>query len=264
MRILAIGDPHGDLGKIKEIFLEDIDLILLTGDLGSASLMRKMFFENIERKKQGLSPKKYTPAQEKRAFMEAYDSTIRLVRYLSRFAPVYTIFGNVESSNKDTREKIREIGLKLPFLYDDLKSMNGVRVINNVVANFKGVRIGGLEYFVDTNWVKCFDPSNSEKLKESRRQTQKAQRVLKGFGNVDILVCHQPPYGVLDKVSAKFAPPSWQGKHAGSQTILNYIKRFKPRYVFCGHIHEGEGMKKIGKTMIYNLGVAGNKLIEIK
>jgi len=52
MRICAIGDPHGSLDKVKEAPLSDVDLILLTGDLGSANLMRKMAFDNIERKKQ--------------------------------------------------------------------------------------------------------------------------------------------------------------------------------------------------------------------
>ena len=54
MKLCAIGDPHGSLDKIKQVPLSDVDLILLTGDLGSANLMRKMAFDNIERKKQGL------------------------------------------------------------------------------------------------------------------------------------------------------------------------------------------------------------------
>ena len=49
MRILAIGDPHGDLSKIKKIPLKGVDLILLTGDLGKADLARKRYFENVER-----------------------------------------------------------------------------------------------------------------------------------------------------------------------------------------------------------------------
>ena len=81
---------------------------------------------------------------------------------------------------------------------------------------------------------------------------------------MDILICHQPPYGFLDKVSGKYgAPKKWVGKHAGSKVILNYIKKYQPKYVFCGHIHEGEGKVKIGKTEVYNLGVAGHKIIEL-
>ena len=43
-----------------------------------------------------------------------------------------------------------------------------------------------------------------------------------------------------------------------------YIKKYQPQYAFCGHIHEGEGHKKVGKTDVYNLGVCGYKIIEIE
>ncbi|HEB47076.1 MAG TPA: hypothetical protein ENI22_01255, partial [Candidatus Pacearchaeota archaeon] len=256
MRILAIGDPHGNLGKIKKIPLKGIDLILLTGDLGSANLMRKMVFKNIERKKKGLSEIEYSPAQEKKAFMEAYDSSIKIVGFLSKHAPVFTIYGNVESSNPETRKISKEIGLNLPFLTNTLNKMKNVRVINNRLANFQGIKIGGLEYFIDTNWVRDFKPSDYKKrMKKAKKATDKARRVLRWFGKVDILVCHQPPYRYLDKVTFKGAPKHWMGKHAGSKTILDFIKRKQPNYVFCGHIHEGKGRAKIGRTDVYNLGV---------
>jgi len=79
---------------------------------------------------------------------------------------------------------------------------------------------------------------------------------------VDILVCHQPPYGILDKVTNKAAPKHWLGLHAGSKVIFDYIKKQEPRYVFCGHIHEGEGRARIGKSEVYNLGVGGWKIVE--
>jgi Icc-related predicted phosphoesterase len=264
MRILAIGDPHGDLTKVKQIPLNGVDLVLLTGDLGSANLMRKMAFENVERQKKGLPKKEFSPREKKRAFMEAYTSSMSVVRYLARFAPVYTIYGNVESSNRETREESEEIGLPLPFLTDSLKNTKNVTIINNRAINVGNVRIGGLQYFVDTNWVRDFKPKDyRQRMKGAAKGTEKAREVLKRFGSVDILVHHQPPHGILDKVTAPFAPKHWQGKHAGSETILDYIKKRQPRYAFCGHIHEGEGMRRIGKTEVYNLGVCGYKIIEI-
>lgn len=264
MRVLAIGDPHGDLAKIKQIPLSDVDLILLTGDLGNANLMRKMAFQNIQRQKEGLAMKDFSSTQKKKAFMEAYNSSIKVVRYLARFAPVYTIYGNVESSNKETRKYSKEIGLSLPRLTDDLHKIKGVRVINDTLITFRGVRIGGLQYFVDTNWVIDFKPRDYRKrMSEAKKETLHAQKVLRRFGRVDILVHHQPPYGLLDKVTFSGAPAQWKGKHAGSKVILKYIQKSKPLYAFCGHIHEGEGMKQIGPTRIYNLGVAGHTVIEI-
>ena len=101
-------------------------------------------------------------------------------------------------------------------------------------------------------------------MKKAKKETDKAKRILKRFKNIDILICHQPPYGILDKVTWKEAPKHYQGKHAGSKAILNFIQREQPPYVFCGHIHEEKGMRKIGKSEVYNLGVAGHKILKIK
>lgn len=263
MKILAIGDPHGNLEKIKTIPLNSVELILLTGDLGNANLARKMAFENIERQKNGLPKREFSPRERKRAFMESYTSSLKIVKYLARFAPVFTIYGNVESSNSETKKESAEIGLPLPFLTDGLSKIKNVRVINNKLVNFNGVKIGGLQYFIDTNWVRDFKPDNyGARLADAKNDTEKAEKVLKKFGEVDILVCHQPPFGILDKVTAKFAPKHWQGNHAGSKTTAEYIRKKKPAYVFCGHIHEGEGRKLMGKTEVYNLGVCGYKVVE--
>lgn len=265
MKILVVGDPHGVL-KVRKTHLKKADLILLTGDIGKADLMRKMAFQNIERVKKGLSEIEYSSSQKKRAFMEAYNSSIKIVKYLSKFTPVYLIYGNVESSNSEIKKLSKEIGLKLPLLKNNLNAIKNVRVINNQVANFKGIRIGGLEYFVDTNWVIDFKPTDFKKqMKNAKKTTDKAKRILKNFKKIDILLCHQPPYMILDKVNFKEAPKHWKGKHAGSKVILDYIKKKQPRNVFCGHIHEGKGKKKIGKTEVYNIGCAGDYVfIDIK
>ncbi len=264
MKILAIGDPHGGLNKSRKIPLNEADLILLTGDLGSANLARNMAFENIERNKQGLPEIEYSSMQRKRAFMEIYNSSISLVKHLARYAPVFWISGNVEQNNAETRKQSKEIGIRLPLSYDAINRIKGVRLINNRLANFNGIRIGGLEYFTDSSWVREFRPEDySDRLEQARKESEKARRVLGNFGKVDILLCHQPPYGVLDKVTFKGAPEHWRGKHAGSKVILDYIRKLQPNYVFCGHIHEGEGVKKIGNTEVYNLGVRGYKIISI-
>jgi len=263
MRILAIGDPHGKLDKIKKLPLKNIDLILLTGDLGKANLAREIAFENIERKRRGLSEKGYSASMHKRVFMETYTSTIKLIVYLSRFAPVYTVFGNVEMSDSEIKKLSAEIEQKLPLLTSRLNSIKNVKIINNKSINFNGLKIGGLEYFLDKSWVKEFKPLDLKgMMKEGEKETAKVQKILSHFEKLDILVCHQPPYKILDKVNASFVPKHWQGKHAGSKAILDYIKNKKPKYVFCGHIHEGKGVKKLGQTEIYNLGVCGHKIVE--
>ncbi len=266
MKILVIGDPHGDLTKLKRIPKKGPDLILLTGDIGKADLARKRAFENFERKKRGLEELEDDSKYIKNVYAEIHNSTLRVLRYLSKFAPVYTIQGNVGIPTlSQVRKDNEKYGLNLTSTYEQMKLMKNVNLIKNRLRIIEGVRIGFLEYFIDTCWVKEFKPPEYKKnIKNAREETNKAKRVLNRFRNLDILICHQPPYRILDKVTWKEAPKNYQGKHAGSKVILDYIKRTQPQYVFCGHIHEGEGKVKIGKTEVYKLGIAGYRLIKIQ
>ena len=266
MRILAIGDPHGGLEKIRKIPIKNIDLIFLTGDLGKADLARKRSFENTKRKQQGLPKLKNSAQHSKSVHNEIHKSTIEILKYLSKYAPVYSIQGNVGiPSVSQVKEDYQKYGIKLTSTREQVNRMRDVSIVKNRLRVLDDLRVGFLEYFVDTSWVREFKPKDYQKsMRKAKKQTEKAKRVLGRFGdNLDILVCHQPPFGFLDKVNFPGAPEHWQGKRAGSKSILDYIKDHKPRYVFCGHIHEGEGMIKMGRTEVYNLGVAGYKVIEI-
>ena len=59
-----------------------------------------------------------------------------------------------------------------------------------------------------------------------------------------VLISHEPPYGVQDKV--------FLGMHGGNKDLRDMIDKFKPRLVLCGHIHEDPGITKIGKTIVIN------------
>ena len=185
----------------------------------------------------------------------------------SKSVPTYSILGNVGNNmakDAEVKKDEKKFGIKLPYLGRGIHKLDNTYIVKNVVRNINGLRIGFLEYFVDTNWVETFKPSDYHKrLSKSRKESSKAKKILNNFKNLDILICHQPPYGYLDKVNNPSAPKGWNGKHAGSKVILDYIKRCQPKYVFCGHIHEGEGKAKIGKTKVYNLGVAGHKIIDL-
>jgi len=265
MKILAIGDPHGNLEKIKKIPTNGVDIILLTGDLGKADFARKRFFENIKRKTEGLPKLKYTSKDKKEEMTEINNSTLGVLKYLSKNAEVYAICGNVGVSTlSEIKRENKKYNLNLSSTLEQIKKMKDVYLIKNKIKDVQGLRIGFLEYFIDTCWVKEFKPKDYEKsMRNARKETEKAKRILNYFKNADILVCHQPPYGCLDKVNFPGVPEHWKGKHAGSKVILDYIKKYQPKYVFCGHIHEGEGHTKIGKTEVYNLGVAGHKIINL-
>jgi Icc-related predicted phosphoesterase len=257
MKILALGDPHGILPKNIP---QDIDLILITGDLGKADLARKRFFENKEREQNGLKELPEDKVFIKNVHNEIHNSTVSLVRKLVKYAPAYSIQGNVGlHSSSQLRQEDQKWNLHLSATRDEIDKYENFHFVKNILRDFGGLRIGFLEYFVDTCWIREFRPLDyREKMKKAQKETDKAKRVLRRFSNLDILVCHQLPYGVLDEVNWR------KGKHAGSKVILDYVKTCQPRFVLCGHIHEAKGEAKIGRTKVYNIGCCGDyKVLEL-
>ncbi len=264
MKICAIGDPHGNLKKIKKVS-RNVDFYLVTGDLGKADLARKIHFENIKRKKKGLAEVEVGFKENKKIHDEVHFSTVGILKHLAKSAPTYSLQGNVGITTvRQAKERTKKevfVHIATRKIIDESPKMH---IVKNVIRNINGVRVGFLEYFVDVCWVREFKPGDYRKrLKKAKKESDKARRVLKRFGKVDILVCHQPPYGFLDKVNFPGVPRDWRGKHAGSKVILDYVKKFRPRYVFCGHIHEGEGRVRIGESEVFNLGVGGSKVLEL-
>ena len=64
-----------------------------------------------------------------------------------------------------------------------------------------------------------------------------------------ILISHTPPFNT--KVDLAF-----NGEHIGSRSIRNFVEKYKPIAVFCGHVHEARGIDKIGNTIVANPGPA--------
>ncbi len=83
-------------------------------------------------------------------------------------------------------------------------------------------------------------------------EAELAERLAR-FESLDplVLICHAPPHGTaLDRVR--------DGVHAGSRSIRDFVDRRQPEYLFCGHIHEAEGVEIVlGKTKAVNVGKRG-------
>ena len=61
--------------------------------------------------------------------------------------------------------------------------------------------------------------------------------------DIDIVVTHNPPYGILDE-------------NMGSTSILNFIMKAKPKYHLFGHIHSTAGQNvQFGDTKCINIGI---------
>lgn len=73
--------------------------------------------------------------------------------------------------------------------------------------------------------------------------------------DVDILVTHQPPYGVLDI----YEPYG----HYGNKMIEEVVKATRPRYHLFGHMHENYGHAEVEGIHFYNCALQGRQNLEI-
>ena len=64
-------------------------------------------------------------------------------------------------------------------------------------------------------------------------------------GNLDVLITHGPPFGILDQVSAGSA-------HLGCEELLKAVEEKKPKVHIFGHIHGGAGSFENGHTRFVN------------
>jgi hypothetical protein len=139
---------------------------------------------------------------------------------------VWVLPGNHESADQ-TR------GLCAKFGFHDLHQR---------IIEIAGHHVAGLGYSSPTPFDTPGEYSEEELAKH-----------LGAFAGLDplVLVCHAPPFGTkLDRVR--------EGLHAGSRSVAAFLDAHQPRYFFCGHIHEAEGVEaQIGRTTAVNVGKRG-------
>lgn len=72
-------------------------------------------------------------------------------------------------------------------------------------------------------------------------------RIWKGIpSDVDVLITHGPPYGILDK---------WEGKHVGCEALRDEVMARKIPYHCFGHIHADFGIRYWEERMFINASV---------
>jgi Icc-related predicted phosphoesterase len=122
---------------------------------------------------------------------------------------------------------------------------HGFRDFHGQSLELAGVHIAGLGYSSPTPFA-----TPGEYTEE-----QLGERLAKFAGLKPlILICHAPPLNTpLDRIH--------EGLNGGSQAIRDFIEAHQPKHLFCGHIHEAEGLVvQMGETRAQNVGKTGHVL----
>jgi len=237
MKILIIGDPHGKLPKnLTQIIKKNkIKLIICTGDFP-------------------LTPKNPTDPKSWIGFKTKANKSYKKIidKLCSYKLPILTLKGNM-FLKKSSKRITKRIFSKYKNLY-----YKKTGKINLKKTNF---------IFFDMIWESYNSRTvnrQNKYLKENKSREKKLNQLLKETKN-SILISHVPPYGILDKLNFPGISKELKNKSVGSKILLKAIRKHKPKYVICGHIHEAKGIKKLGKTIIINAGCCGDyRIINIK
>ncbi len=163
--------------------------------------------------------------------------------------PLFYVLGNHPPPVKENRNQLW-----------DADYPPGAENIDSKIINYKGLLIGGFEGSIRYNndqWSKQY--TNFEMKMKHLKMWPKLifNRIFRGRA-LDILVTHAPPRGIQDREDRP---------HRGFKSYLSFLKRFKPRYMFHGHIHlydinEQRETLYNGRTRVIN--GYGYQIIEIE
>ena len=232
MKILALGDPHGKLPKNLDSIIKKnkIEVIICVGDI--AFIPKKPWVQDSWK---GISDR----------FMNKNYKEI-VDKLCSYEIPVLSLRGNMFMRHK---KKIADRILKKHK--NLINKFTGKYIFKNQSFLFFDISFEESTLMKDDKGKPFF----KHRMGKNKRRELKLNKLLKENKN-SILISHNPPYGIVDK--------AFNGKHVGSKIIQRAIKKYQPKLVLCGHIHEAEGEGKIGKTKIYNLGSHGKyKILEV-
>jgi Icc-related predicted phosphoesterase len=262
MKIFAIGDFHGKFPeRLKKLAKsKDIDLIIGLGDYTGLPEWRPIVLRQLRAAKTG----KEVPDFERLAGKKKYTALVKkdfragleVLRELNGLGkPCIIIFGN--------GDWYRFFGNKTGKDYEGyIKQMKNLKQINYRRTKFMGMNFVGFggymdidSYFKKKEWKDA--DAKSIKIRLKRRNQSKRiffKNLRKAKGKI-IFVLHYPPKGAFDIIHGGRANPL-TGKSTGISFFRDAIRKFKPRLVLCGHMHEYQGKKKLVGSLVVNPGDA--------
>jgi Icc-related predicted phosphoesterase len=99
--------------------------------------------------------------------------------------------------------------------------------------------IDGIKY-----WGSPYTPEYKNMAFNLKRGEQLKKHWEKIPADVDVLITHGPPQGILDQTV--------NGDNVGCEHLAKRVERIKPKFHLFGHVHEASGMEKHGATLYVN------------
>lgn len=262
MKILVTGDFHGTFpAKLEKLIKkEKIDLVVSNGDYLPFAY-RNLWFKHCFGKDEGLwefiGKKQYK--QLITNDLAAGENVLQKLNALS--IPTVTVLGNVDYPIADDVADYKDLALKNDWDWDK----NRINYFGDLVKKYKNIYRVDYTYTIIGDIIFIGARGHSAPGRTKSKAFKKHKKILENLFNKFkkenkngkvIFVSHNVPNNTkLDKLSMK-AHKLVRGKHYGSKLVRQIINKFHPILHIGGHIHEGRGTQKLGKTLCINPGSA--------
>lgn len=268
VNILVVGDFQGKfsnklLNKIKK---EEFDFVISVGDYAGIEDWQPWLKDSFRRSIKGeewLSPEEFYGKKGFKVLIKKDDKAAKdvLKKLNSLGKKVILIFGNRDDEWYHypfaKRNQLTTKKWKLNFVRR-LKNLNNITYSKTKIDNISFIGFGGYMDVMANHENKPKTKENVQRkasaTKRLKLSEQKFNKIIKGVKENQIFVLHYPPRGVFDIIKDKSNP--FTGKTTGIEFFSREIKRHKPNFVVCDHMHEYRGMKKLYGVPIINPGDA--------
>lgn len=267
MKILAIGDFHGTFPhKFKKIIQrEKIDLVVSNGDFFPFHY-RKLWFKHCYRTDKELWEVIGKPALKKLLMKDLRDGEKAIAALNKVVVPVYTVVGNLDYIDyTDAYDQKSKPKKKRWGWYEQ-------DFFQPIITKYKNIHRFDYQSFIFGEYVFIGGYGQTfpgrVQSKNYKKYRKKLDVMFKRFrGKKVVFVTHNVPYNTkLDKIGMH-AHKAVRGKHYGSKMVRRVIDHWQPLVHIGGHIHEGRGHQRLGKTLCVNPGAAHEghaAIIELK
>lgn len=244
MKIFACGDFHGSVPAKFRAIARSCDFVLCTGDMANRDKERQIYFKHWKALGEGHDLFEFIDKKQfRKLLIETVKSSVPVIKILDSWgAPVIIIHGNGDFTKDRIKGYFKGFGIpkNLPRFEQLVKKTKNINYFSSSVVDFDE------RYQIITFSCTSGDVSDEVDvmmLKQLFKQKMKNKKI--------IFLTHEPPYGT--KLDLTTYGPA-KGKHIGSKPVMWAIKKYKPALNISGHVHETQGVSRIGKTVCVNVG----------
>jgi len=257
-RILVMGCLHGNITKEldSKVKKKNFDSVMFLGDLAGEPSLDDIIGKKLTGKK-----KKQIIISYDDLVAAEYETGIEAMAWLNSLGkPVHVIFGNHDKYSVEFLGNMEhDYHEALPDYDVVMKKFKNLKYVHGKSFNVGGLKCGAYGGYVEIDtYLKSnvLHESPLAKVHRIKRFTMFAKDLSKASRKgLDIFMSHYPAHRMFDKIKNANAG-KMNGKNAGFSGYNKVIMRDEPRVFLHSHMHEHQGMRKLGKTLVVSTGAS--------